>query len=244
MKHLVVLSGAGISAESGLKTFRDSGGLWEGHDVLEVASPEGWANNPALVLEFYNQRRKQALSAQPNRAHQIIAELEEHFEVTVITQNVDNLHEKAGSSRVIHLHGELFKARSTADPGLHYDVKGWELNLGHLCEQGSQLRPDVVWFGEAVPLMEQAIEVTLRAHAFVVVGTSLQVYPAAGLLEYVPARAPKYIVDPVLPRVPGPENLVLIAEKATTGMEKVRGMLFERFRLPGITGKPGEPVAS
>ena len=231
MKKLVVLSGAGISAESGLKTFRDSGGLWEGHDVMEVASPEGWHRNPALVLEFYNQRRKQALNAAPNAAHGIIAGLEKYFEVTVITQNVDNLHEKAGSSRVLHLHGELFKSRSTTDPDLQYEVKGWELNIGDLCEKGSQLRPDVVWFGEAVPLMEVAVEETLHAHAFIVVGTSLQVYPAAGLLEYAPRRAPKYVVDPAIPCISETENLFLIEEKATSGMRRVREMLMEYFRI-------------
>lgn len=231
MKRLVVLSGAGISAESGIRTFRDSGGLWEGYDVMEVASPEGWNKNPEIVLQFYNERRKQALQAQPNIGHNTIAELEQHFDVTVITQNVDNLHEKSGSGNVLHLHGELFKSRSTGDPALVYDVEGWELKVGDLCEKGAQLRPDIVWFGELVPMMDVAVEATLRADAFMVVGTSLQVYPAAGLLEFVPEKAPKYIIDPNLPQVAPRENLILIGEKATTGLPIAKQMLFEHFGI-------------
>ncbi len=158
MKKLVVLTGAGISAESGIATFRDSGGLWEGHKVEDVATPEGWRRNPELVLEFYNQRRKQALTVKPNRGHQILAELENNFDVTIITQNVDDLHERAGSSHVIHLHGSLFESRSTKNPALKYAIEGWELKLGDVCELGSQLRPNIVWFGEAVPMMEVAAD--------------------------------------------------------------------------------------
>lgn len=229
MKHLVVLTGSGISAESGLKTFRESGGLWEGYDVYEVATPEGWYKNPELVLEFYNQRRKQALDAKSNDAHKILAELENHFKVTIITQNVDNLHEKAGSTNVLHLHGELFKSRSTADENLVYDIDGWELNLGDTCEKGSQLRPHIVWFGEMVPMMEEAVKVTLKADIYLVVGTSLVVYPAAGLVDYVGSNIPKFIVDPNMPQVRSQSNLYLIEEKASTGMKKVKEILLDKY---------------
>src|SRR5688572_9286591 len=185
-KKIVVLSGAGISAESGIPTFRDSNGLWEGFDVMEVATPQGWDKNPDLVLDFYNQRRKKALEVKPNRGHEILAELEKDFDVTVVTQNVDNLHERAGSSHVIHLHGSLFESRSCKDESLVYPIKGWELKRGDLCEKGSQLRPNIVWFGEMVPLMEVAARHASRADIFLVVGTSMVVYPAAGLIHYVP----------------------------------------------------------
>jgi len=191
MKHIVVLSGAGISAESGISTFRDAGGLWEGYDIRDVATPEAWNKNKALVLDFYNMRRKAALDAKPNAGHLALAELEKHFKVTVITQNVDNLHEKAGSTKVIHLHGELFKSRSTGDEKLIYDIEGWELKLGDKCEKGFQLRPHIVWFGEMVPMMDIAVEEAATADVFIVVGTSLQVYPAAGLMDYVAAESPK-----------------------------------------------------
>lgn len=227
MKKLVVLSDAGISAESGIKTFRDSGGLWEGHDVMEVASPDGWDSNPELVLEFYNQRRKNALHAQPNMGHLSIAELEKYFDVVVITQNIDNLHEKAGSSNVIHLHGEIFKARSTIDESLVYDIEEWELKTGDLCERGSQLRPHIVWFGEMVPLMEKAMQETVQADFFMVVGTSLQVYPAAGLLEYVPEKVPKFIIDPNMPKVLPQANMYLIEDKASTGVVKAKNIILE-----------------
>ena len=227
MKKIVVLSGAGVSAESGIKTFRDSGGLWEGYDVMEVASPEGWARDQELVLDFYNQRRKNALSAKPNEGHIILAELEKHFSVTVVTQNIDNLHEKAGSTNVIHLHGELFKSRSTSDPTLIYDIEGWELRTGDKCEKGSQLRPHIVWFGEMVPMMEVAVEETLTADIFIVIGTSLQVYPAAGLLQYVKSSVPKYIIDPNMPDVPRSSNLYLIEEIGSVGMKKVKEMLLQ-----------------
>src|SRR5688500_18422482 len=201
MKKLTVLTGAGISAESGIPTFRDSDGLWEGFDVMEVATPEGWQKNPALVLEFYNQRRKKALEVKPNRGHEILAELQQYFDVTVVTQNVDNLHERAGSSHVIHLHGSLFESRSTLDESLIYPIEGWELKLGDKCKKGSQLRPNIVWFGEMVPLMEVAAVHASRADIFVVVGTSMAVYPAAGLIDYVPYDTPKYIVDPKVPEL-------------------------------------------
>lgn len=227
MKKLVVLSGAGVSAESGIKTFRDSGGLWEGHDVMDVASPSGWSRDRNLVLNFYNERRKNALAAKPNNGHLIIAELENYFDVTVITQNVDNLHEKAGSTNVLHLHGELFKSRSTVDPNLIYDMDGWELKEGDRCEKGSQLRPHIVWFGEMVPMMEVAMERTLTADIYIVIGTSLQVYPAAGLLEYAKEDIPKYIIDPNMPDILSRPNLHLIEEGGSMGMEIVKEKLLE-----------------
>lgn len=196
MKKIVVLSGAGVSAESGIPTFRDAGGLWEGFDVMEVASPEGWNKDPELVLDFYNQRRKKAREVEPNAGHLAIAELEKHFEVSVITQNIDNLHERAGSSKVLHLHGELFKSRSTSDESLIYDIEGWELKMGDCCEKGSQLRPHVVWFGEMVPMFEVAARETETADILIVVGTSMQVYPAASLINYTQQQTPVYIVDP------------------------------------------------
>jgi NAD-dependent protein deacetylase/lipoamidase len=225
MKHLVVLSGAGISAESGIPTFRDADGLWEGHDVMDVATPEGWKKNPSLVLEFYNQRRKKALDVKPNKGHEILAELEKYFQVTVITQNVDNLHERAGSSNVIHLHGSLFESRSSVDESLVYPINGWELNLGDTCTKGSQLRPNIVWFGEMVPLIELAAEHAKKADYFVVVGTSMVVYPAAGLIDYVPFGTPKYVVDPRLPDMRHIPNLYPVEEKASVGMEKVKSAL-------------------
>jgi NAD-dependent deacetylase len=221
-KKIVVLSGAGISAESGIPTFRDSNGLWEGYDVMEVATPEGWNKNPELVLDFYNQRRKKALEVKPNKGHEILASLESDFDVTVITQNVDDLHERAGSSRVIHLHGSLFESRSCQDETLVYPIKGWELKSGDLCEKGSQLRPNIVWFGEMVPLMDVAAEYASKADIFIVVGTSMVVYPAAGLVDYVSQDAWKYVVDPNLPEMKQMPLLKMFAEKASTGMEKVR----------------------
>tara|TARA_B100000609_G_C17133256_1_gene391416 strand:- start:232 stop:924 length:693 start_codon:yes stop_codon:yes gene_type:complete len=220
MKKIIVLTGAGISAESGLKTFRDSGGLWEGHDVMEVASIDGWRKNPKLVLDFYNQRRTQAKQSKPNPGHAALAALEEHFDVTIITQNVDILHETAGSSRVIHLHGNLFQAKSSVDESLIYDIGEREIKVGDLCEKGSQLRPNIVWFGEMVPMMEKAINVTMDADAFMVIGTSLVVYPAAGLINYVPQKAPIYLVDPHTPEVSARENLFLFQEPASSGVSK------------------------
>ena len=227
MKHVVVLSGAGISAESGIMTFRDAGGLWEGYDIRDVATPEAWHKNKALVLDFYNMRRKAALHAKPNAGHLALAELEKHYKVTVITQNVDNLHEKAGSTKVVHLHGELFKSRSMGDENLVYDINGWELKLGDKCEKGFQLRPHIVWFGEMVPMMDIAVEEAATADVFMVVGTSLQVYPAAGLLDYVGAEIPKYVIDPNMPEVRKRPNLYLMEEKATTGLPKLVKQLLD-----------------
>jgi len=214
-----------MSAESGLATFRDAGGLWEGHDVMQVATPAAWEAKPELVLEFYNQRRKQLREVKPNKGHQIIASWEAEFDVTVITQNVDNLHEKAGSTHVIHLHGELTKVRSTLDENLVYELEGWELKLGDFCEKGHQLRPHVVWFGEPVPAMGEAMQAAANAEIFVVVGTSLLVYPAAGLIDFVPDEAKKFVVDPQLPEVAQRNNLVMIEEIASTGLERVSGLI-------------------
>lgn len=219
-EHLVILSGAGISAESGLSTFRGMGGMWEKYRFEEVASPEAWERDPELVLRFYNERRKAALAAEPNAGHRACADLERGFRVTVITQNVDDLHERAGSTNIIHLHGELTKARSTADPSRVYPIKGWELKLGDRCELGSQLRPHIVWFGESVPMIDRAIEITETANLFIVVGTSLQVYPAAGLLNYVPAGSSIYLIDPEPPKLL-PERVRVIADSATRGLSRL-----------------------
>jgi len=227
MKKIIVLTGAGVSAESGIKTFRDAGGLWEGHDVMEVASPEGWYNNAALVLDFYNQRRKQLLEVKPNRAHELLAELEENYHVEIITQNVDDLHERSGSSNVLHLHGELLKVRSTSHENLVYD---WtkDLNFGDTCENGSQLRPHIVWFGEAVPLLDQAIEITKNADILLIIGTSMQVYPAASLIHYIKSHTPVYFIDPK-PNISknSYNNLNVISEKASVGVEKFLKLLDE-----------------
>jgi NAD-dependent deacetylase len=225
MKKLIALTGAGISAESGIATFRDSGGLWEGHKVEDVATPEGWERNPALVLDFYNERRKKALQTKPNRGHEILAELEKYFDVTIITQNVDDLHERAGSTNVIHLHGKLFESRSTLDPSLVYPVKGWELKIGDKCERGSQLRPNIVWFGEAVPMIEVASIVVSTADIFLVVGTSMVVYPAAGLIDYVPDRVKKYVIDPKKPDILHVPNLEFITEKGSVGLARLKKQL-------------------
>lgn len=225
MKKIVVLTGAGISAESGIPTFRDSNGLWEGHDVMDVASPIGWRKNPSLVLDFYNQRRKAALEAMPNPGHYALAELQEYFDVRIITQNVDNLHEKAGSKHVIHLHGELFKVRSTLDENIVLELNGWQLNLGDKCPRGSQLRPHIVWFGEAVPLMEKAIEEALCADIFMVVGTSMLVYPAAGLIDYVQDEIPKYVIDKKIPPLRSLPNLHLIENSASKGLQELKQKL-------------------
>lgn len=225
MKKVVVLSGAGISAESGIPTFRDAGGLWEGHRVEDVATPEAWVRNPALVLDFYNQRRRKAREVFPNRGHEILAELEEHFFVTIVTQNVDNLHERAGSSQVIHLHGSLFESRSSLDQRLVYPIMGAELNIGDTCERGSQLRPNIVWFGEAVPLMDHAVRLVSQADIFIVVGTSLQVYPAAGLIDYAPQQSLKIIIDPQAHALSLHSGVKLFSEKASTGMAKVKDYL-------------------
>ncbi|WP_372950174.1 SIR2 family NAD-dependent protein deacylase [Mariniphaga sp.] len=227
-KKLVILSGAGISQESGLKTFRDMGGLWEQYDVTEVASPEAWQKSPELVLRFYNERRKQLWEAKPNAGHLGIADLENWFDVEVITQNVDDLHEQAGSTKVLHLHGELRKARSTADPNLVYTLKNRELKMGDTCEKGSQLRPHIVWFGEMVTEIERAAEIAETADIFVVVGTSLVVYPAAGLLHYIRQGTPVFVIDPHKPNV-YLEHVEYIEEKAGKGVELLKTKL-ENFR--------------
>lgn|SRR5690554_22925 len=222
---IAVLTGAGVSAESGIKTFRDSDGLWEGHDVMEVASPQGFAKNPALVLDFYNQRRRQLLTVQPNAAHKALADLEKDHDVTIVTQNVDDLHERAGSSKVVHLHGELLKAQSTGDENYIVDWKE-DLNLGDLCPNNHQLRPHIVWFGEMVPMLEEAAVVVAEADAIIIVGTSMQVYPAAGLIQYAKPTAKVYFVDP-RPSVSETKQIKVFAEKATTGVPKVASLLSE-----------------
>ncbi len=222
-KRIIVLTGAGVSAESGIDTFRDAGGLWEGHDVMEVASPEGWANNQELVLDFYNQRRKQLREVQPNDAHKALVELEKNYDVHIITQNVDDLHERAGSSNVVHLHGELLKVRSTVYEHLVYEWPG-ELVFGDKCEKGAQLRPHIVWFGEMVPMLTVAADLTSSADIVMIIGTSMQVYPAAGLVGYAPPIAPIYYIDPkpsVNYELSRSDNLKVIAEKATSGVRKV-----------------------
>ena len=209
-----------MSAESGLRTFRDMGGVWEEHDVYEVASPGGWQRDRAMVLRFYDERRKQLLETHPNQGHLGLVELEKDFEVWIVTQNVDDLHERAGSTRILHLHGELRKSRSTADPELVYDIDGWELKEGDLCEKGSQLRPNVVWFGEAVPAIEEAARVVSRADIFVIIGTSMNVYPAAGLINYVPEHVPIFIIDPNEVPVAGHPRIRVIRKKAGEGVLK------------------------
>jgi NAD-dependent deacetylase len=224
-KKLAVLTGAGMSAESGIPTFRGSDGLWENHRIEDVASPEGWHRNRALVLEFYNQRRKRIYEVEPNRGHLILAELENDFDVHIITQNIDNLHERAGSSKVLHLHGEITKARSTANSELIYELKHWELKEGDVCELGSQLRPHIVWFGEAVPMIEPAAMITQQADIVVVVGTSLQVYPAAGLIQYASHQAQKFIIDPYMPAIHGISNITKIEMGASEGLEELKLLL-------------------
>jgi len=223
--HIVVLTGAGMSAESGVKTFRDANGLWEGHDVMEVATPEGFSKNPELVLDFYNQRRRQLFEVKPNAAHIDIAKLEHDFKVTVVTQNVDDLHERAGSSNVIHLHGELLKARSTFDKN---DILNWktDLVLGDVCKKGHQLRPHIVWFGEDVPMINKAMEICETADILLIIGTSMQVYPAAGLIHYAPPNTAIYFIDPK-PNIGSKENLTVIPETATEGMK----LFLENLRL-------------
>lgn len=225
MKKIVVLTGAGISAESGIKTFRDADGLWEGHDIMEVASPIGWNKNPSLVLDFYNKRRAQLLTVQPNKAHEILAELEKQFNIHIITQNVDDLHERAGSSSVLHLHGELLKVRSVAN---EKNIMHWktDLNLGDCDEKGNQLRPHIVWFGEAVPLIEKAIEIVETADILLIIGTSLQVYPAAGLMNYVNQNVPVYYIDPKPATIYDlPNKLKVLPLSAVEGMKIVKDEL-------------------
>lgn len=227
--QLVVLSGAGISAESGIPTFRGSDGLWEGHRIEDVATPEAWIRNPETVLEFYNQRRRKAKEVEPNEGHKILARLEAEYNVTIVTQNVDNLHERAGSSNVLHLHGSLFEARSTVDPTLIYPINGTELNPGDFCSKGSQLRPNIVWFGEEVPLYPQAAKWAAKADFFIVVGTSLAVYPAAGLVNEVRFNVPIFLVDPNLPNLSGFPEIIAIQEKASVGLAEVAESL-RKFR--------------
>ncbi len=220
-QKIVVFTGAGISAESGIKTFRDSDGLWEEYNINDVATPQAWAKNRELVLEFYNKRRKQTQEAQPNLAHKALKELEKKYDVTIITQNIDDLHERAGSKKVVHLHGEINKARSTLDETLVYKIKGTEIKLGEKCERGSQLRPHIVWFGEQVPMMDVAYKMAAEADIFIVVGTSLVVYPAAGILNYVAPTVPKYMIDPSDVNVSGIKNLTIIKQKASVGLPQL-----------------------
>lgn len=219
-KNLVIFSGAGISAESGLKTFRDAGGLWEEFRIEDVATPEAWKKDPSLVTQFYNLRRKQVMNAMPNDAHRIIADLEHKFNVHIITQNIDDLHERAGSKSVLHLHGEIMKVRSSSHPELVYPIDHWEIKIGDRCDKGSQLRPHIVWFGEMVPEMDNAITVAEKADLFVVIGTSLNVYPAAGILNYVPQKAPKWLVDPGDFSLDYVNNLRHIKKVASEGMKE------------------------
>ncbi|WP_396210534.1 SIR2 family NAD-dependent protein deacylase [Flavobacterium sp.] len=222
MKKIVVLTGAGISAESGIKTFRDADGLWEGHDIMAVASPIGWKKNPELVLDFYNKRRAQLLTVQPNSAHKILAELEQLFTLQIITQNVDDLHERAGSSSVLHLHGELLKVRSVANETCILDWKT-DLHIGTSDPQGHQLRPHIVWFGEAVPLLDKAIEIVTTAEVLIIIGTSLQVYPAAGLMHFIQPNVPVYYIDPKPATIYDLANpLKVIPLTAVEGMKVVK----------------------
>ncbi len=225
MKKLVVLTGAGMSSESGIRTFRDSGGLWEEYDVTEVATYEAWMRNRELVLRFYNERRRQLEGSEPNAGHRGLADLEKHFDVQIITQNIDNLHERAGSRKVLHLHGELTKARSTIDPGLVYDIGYREISNGDKCEKGSQLRPHIVWFGEEVSMMEEAVRLTSEADIFAVIGSSLNVYPAAGLISYAPQKASLWLIDPKDVAVPVYRKVEVIKEMASKGVEILTGRL-------------------
>lgn len=226
---LVVFTGAGISAESGIKTFRDSDGLWEEYNIMEVATPQGWNKNKALVLDFYNKRRKQVLEAKPNKAHEALLSLEKKYDVLIITQNIDDLHERAGSTKVLHLHGEITKSRSSLDASLIYKIKGTEINIGDTCERGFQLRPHIVWFGEAVPEMENAYDIAAQADIFMVVGTSMVVYPAAGIIDYTKTNIPKYLIDPGDVKVSGVNNLTVIKEKASIGLPS---LVDELMRIP------------
>ena len=221
MEKITVLTGAGISAESGLKTFRDSDGLWENHRIEDVATPDAWDRDPELVLKFYNERRKQVNLAQPNKAHQLLAELEKNYEVNIVTQNIDDLHEKGGSTKVHHLHGEINKARSTVDPSLIYDLNHWEMKMGDTCDNGSQLRPHIVWFGEQVPMIEVAANITAEAEILIIIGTSLNVYPAAGLINYAKQDIPVFLVDPKAPHISNINNFELISKNAKDGVPEL-----------------------
>jgi NAD-dependent deacetylase len=223
-KHIVVLTGAGISAESGLKTFRDGDGLWNGYNVYDVATPGAWKKNPKLVLDFYNDRRRDVAAAKPNAAHTGLAALEKDFDVTIVTQNIDDLHERGGSTKIIHLHGEIFKMRSERDEDLVYEIRG-DIKMGDSADDGAQLRPHIVWFEEPVPMIEKAVALMYDCDYFVVVGTSLQVYPAASLLHYAPPFLPKYIIDKKIPDVSKSSTLTLIEKPATEGVEELRRLL-------------------
>lgn len=229
MKKLVVLTGAGISAESGLKTFRDSDGLWEGHRVEDVATPEAFARNPALVLDFYNYRRQQVAQAEPNLAHAVLAQLERDFDVQIITQNIDDLHERAGSTKVLHLHGEIFKMRSSRNTAMIYPIKG-DIQMGDLAEDGTQLRPYIVWFGEAVPMIEPAAEMVADADLFAVVGTSLVVYPAAGLVNCTRPDTPVFVVDKKIPSIKAGNRLKIFEQPATEGMVALQSLLISAYK--------------
>ena len=228
-KNIVILTGAGISQESGLKTFRDSDGLWMGYDVYEVASPGGWKKNPKLVLDFYNQRRQEVAKTSPNTAHKIIFQLEELFNVTIITQNIDNLHEQAGSKNVFHLHGEIFKMRSEKDENHFYEIKE-DIHFGDKAPDGFQLRPHVVWFGEPVPFILEARKIMPGADIFILVGTSLQVYPASGLIDFLPLGIPKFIIDKNPPHIPAHHNFHVIKNSATEGMKELEKLLMIEYK--------------
>jgi NAD-dependent deacetylase len=226
--NIVILTGAGISAESGLNTFRDIDGLWNGYSIQEVATPEGFAKNPKLVLDFYNQRRREIAKAKPNAAHIALAESQNKNAVTIITQNIDDLHERAGSNKVIHLHGEIFKMRSVSNPQVTFPITG-DINLGDLAEDGSQLRPFIVWFNEEVPLLPQAVAVVAEADVFVIIGTSLQVYPAAGLIQYVAADSPIIVIDKKIPNFPNSQPFITIEQPATLGVPQLPNILNKIF---------------
>jgi NAD-dependent deacetylase len=228
-KKLVVLTGAGMSAESGIPTFRSSDGLWENHRIEDVATFDAWQRNPEMVLQFYNHRRKNILESEPNRGHQLLAKLEEHFDVQIITQNIDDLHERGGSTSVLYLHGEITKARSTQDGKLIYPLDHWKMMMGDTCALGSQLRPHIVWFGEDVPLIEPAALLVSEADVFMVVGTSLQVYPAAGLVQLAGSHVPKFVIDPHVPQIAGVSGLTAMAMGASEGLD-----FFSTHHLPKL----------
>jgi NAD-dependent deacetylase len=231
MYNLVILTGAGMSSESGIRTFRDSGGLWEEYKVTDVATPEAWIKNSEMVLRFYNERRRQLAGCRPNEGHTGLAALAKHFNVQIITQNIDDLHERAGSKNVLHLHGELTKARSTADKTLIYDIDYRDINPGDNCIKGSQLRPHIVWFGEEVPNMDEALHITAMADIFVVIGSSLNVYPAAGLINFAPSKASLWLIDPNDVTVYLDREVEVIKEKASTGVAVLTDQLFKRYGI-------------
>lgn len=229
MKKIVILSGAGMSAESGISTFRDANGLWRNHRMEDVASPIAWANDIDLVLEFYNIRRKQLFEVNPNKGHQALTELERYFDTQIITQNVDDLHERAGSTHVLHLHGELKKVRSTTDENLIYELDQWQLNKGDFCEKGSQLRPHIVWFGEAVPALGKAVEIVRQADILMIIGTSLVVYPAASLMDYAPPNIPIYYIDPQAKQLSYKKNVHCLSQKAGEGLPVLVKQLIDEY---------------